>query len=65
MRRRQRGIKLHDLRGWVSRMLKECDQNFLATMDENDRIDLNARFVANVLRINFKPRIFLPMQTAA
>jgi hypothetical protein len=46
-------------------MLKECDQNFLASMDENDRIDLNARFVANVLRINFKPRVFLPTQTVS
>jgi len=60
MRRKQRGIKLHDISGWVRRMLRECDHDSLARMDEEDLKDLEVRFVATILRINLKPRIFLP-----
>ena len=58
--RRNRPVKLHDIKGFVKRMLVECDERFLSGMNESDRIDLETGFAAKLLHVKFQPKAFLP-----
>ena len=61
MRGKHRKIKLHDVRGFVNRMLAEVDPHFLSAMSESDHMDLRTRFAAKMLKISFRPQIFFPI----
>ena len=61
MMRKQRGLKLHDLRGLALRMLSDWNQDALVAMNSEDRFDLETRCVGQILKIRFEPRIFLPL----
>lgn len=60
MRRKNRGIKLHDLNGWVHRILVESEYK-IEDLSEKDRNDLEVRFAARLIKIVLKPRILLPI----